>query len=203
MLLVLVMLVGAVVVGRCTGGRLHRLAELPMRGRLLVGGAVAAQLAGALLTGPLGEPVYLAGLAVSAACVAVFCGLNLRCAGIPLAALGLAFNALVVGMNGAMPVSPYAAARAGIATGPIAAGADPRHEIRGPDTRLAALGDVVPVPWPVSPEVISPGDGLLAAGLALFVFAGMRRRTEEEGAARADAEPDARLARLSSGSRAS
>jgi hypothetical protein len=197
--LVLVMLAGAVLLGWLTGGSLRRLGELSLRGRFLVATAVAAQVAGALLAGPVGTPGYLAGLVVSAACAAAFCGLNLRRAGIPVAALGLALNAIVVGVNGAMPVSRDAAARAGVAAGPIAVGADPRHEIADPQTSLRPLGDVVPVPWPAKPEVISPGDGLLAAGLALFVFSGMRWRPDswETGKDAAGGEEErARLARL-------
>jgi hypothetical protein len=198
------MLVGAIVLGWLCRGSLGRLADMPLRRRSLVGAAVAAQVAGALLAGALGSPIYLAGLATSAACAAAFCGLNLRRAGVPLAAFGLAANAVVVGLNVAMPVSPYAAARAGIATGPIAAGVDARHTLAGPGTHLAVLGDVVPVPWPIAPEVISFGDGLLAAGLALFIFTGMRSRRAEgdlaaprtDGASTRRADHNGRLAHL-------
>jgi hypothetical protein len=46
----------------------------------------------------------------------------------------------------------------------------------GPSTLLRDLGDVIPVPLPVRPEVASPGDVLIVAGLAEFVFIGMRPR---------------------------
>ena len=53
---------------------------------------------------------------------------------------------------------------------------DARHEIAGIGTRLRWLGDIVPVPLPVRPEVVSPGDVLVAAGLAELVVLGMLGR---------------------------
>jgi hypothetical protein len=101
-------------------------------------------------------------------------------AGVPLVTLGLVLNAAVVAANGAMPVSIDAAFRAGVPTGDIAAGLDARHEIAGRGTVWRRLGDVIPVPLPARPEVVSPGDVLVAAGLAELVVVGMlRRRTED------------------------
>jgi hypothetical protein len=51
---------------------------------------------------------------------------------------------------------------------------DRRHELEGPRTRLRPLGDVIPVPLPLRPEVVSPGDVLVAAGLGQLVVLGMR-----------------------------
>jgi hypothetical protein len=76
-----------------------------------------------------------------------------------------------------MPVSLAAAARAGVDTGPFAGDSDGRHVAADSDTRLRALGDVIPAPLPIHPEVLSPGDVLVAAGAGLLVFAGMRRRS--------------------------
>jgi hypothetical protein len=122
------------------------------------------------------------GLAASALCAAAFCARNLRVAGVPLVTLGLISNAVVVAANGAMPVSVSAATRAGVPVVDIAADRDSRHEVAGPGTTLRILGDVVPVPLPVRSEVVSPGDVLVAAGLAELIVIGMlrRRRTDEE-----------------------
>jgi Family of unknown function (DUF5317) len=69
----------------------------------------------------------------------------------------------------------------------IAAGQDARHSIAGGGTTWRALGDVIPVPLPWRPEVVSPGDVLIAAGLGEFVLLGMRsprrRRSVERGGA--------------------
>jgi hypothetical protein len=95
------------------------------------------------------------------------------CAASGLVALGLGANALVVALNGAMPVSATAAARAQVALDDVAAGLDSRHEVADGSTRLALLGDVVPVLLPLRPEVVSPGDVLVASGLGQLVVVGM------------------------------
>lgn len=172
MLLVLIVVLAALVAGRLSGGTLSRLGALPLRGRRLVVLALAVQLLGAVV----GGPAYGVGLAVSAALVVVFLARNRGLRGTGLIALGLLANALVVGTNGAMPVSVEAAGRAGTGTGALVAGTDPRHELAGPATRLPWLADVVPVPLPRFPLVVSPGDVLVAAGAAQLVVAGMLRQ---------------------------
>lgn len=169
--LVVVAVLVALVVGRLTGGRLTRLGGLPLRRTGLVLAAAGAQLVGAVVGGPA-HPV---GLLLSAALVVSFLAANRGLRGTGLLAFGLLANALVVGANGAMPVSADAAARAGVAASELAAGQDPRHELSGPATRLRWLGDVVPVPLPGLPQVVSPGDVLVAAGAAQLVVAGMLR----------------------------
>ena len=172
MVFVLVVLLAAVALGWAAGGRLDRLGAMALRGRWLVPVALVAQLSGAVL----GGAAYAVGLAVSAVAVAVFLARNRGVRGTGLIALGLFGNALVVGLNGAMPVSDAALGRAGVGTQDIVSGADPRHEIAGPSTRLRLVGDVIPVALPLRPEVVSPGDLLVAAGLAQLVVVGMRRR---------------------------
>jgi hypothetical protein len=166
-----VALLVAVVAGWLSGGSLDRLGALPLRSRRLVWGAFAAQALGAVVGGPL----YAVGLVVSAALVAWFLARNRGVRGTGLVALGLLSNALVVGLNGAMPVSVEAAGRAGTTTQHILIGDDPRHEIADRHTHLRELGDVIPVPAPWRPEVVSPGDVLVAAGLAQLVLIGMRK----------------------------
>lgn len=173
MSLVLLALTGAVAVGALLGGTLSRLGRLRLRRLPLVAGALVAQLLGAVLAPPLGRGAWVAGLALSAVLAAGFVAANLRAPGLPLVAGGLLLNALVVGANGAMPVSPTAAARAGVGLGPVLVGQDLRHEVTEPGTRLRLLGDVVPFPLPGLPQVLSPGDVLVAAGVAQLVVAGM------------------------------
>jgi hypothetical protein len=166
-----VVLLVALVIGYGAGGSLDTLGSLPLhRGRLVVA-AVVAQLGGGLV----GGAAYPVGLVVSAGLVGVFLAHNRGVRGTGLVALGLMANALVVGLNGAMPVSSDASGRAGIATQDILSGADPRHELAGASTRLRLIGDVIPVLLPVHPEVVSLGDVLVAAGLAQLVVIGMTR----------------------------
>jgi hypothetical protein len=167
--LALAVLAVALAVGWARGGSLDRLGALPLRCRRLVVGALLAQLLGTIIGGPL----YPLGLALSAGLVVWFLSRNRGIRGTGLVALGLLGNALVVGANGAMPVSRDASTRAGIGIQDLLTGQDARHEPAGASTRLRWLGDVLPVPLPLRPEVVSPGDVLVAAGLGQLVALGM------------------------------
>lgn len=169
MSLTVVVLLAAVVVGRLRGGRLTGLAELRLRRTGLLAAALGAQLVGTVL----GGAAHAVGLVAGAGLVTVWLAAHRGVRGTGLVALGLGANALVVGLNGAMPVDLQAAGVAGVDLTRVLDGADPRHELAGPGTRLLLLSDVVPVPLPVRPEVVSPGDVLLAAGLGQLVVAAM------------------------------
>ncbi len=86
--------------------------------------------------------------------------------------VGVGLNALVLALNmGRMPVSDRALAGVTHIIDPQAASADldARHFIVGPGTRLPQLGDVVAVgAWGVG-VVLSPGDVVMAIGLAGLV----------------------------------
>jgi Family of unknown function (DUF5317) len=171
--LVLTTVVLAVVAGRLAGGRLRALQRLPYRGFALLWGAVGALGAGVALA-LAGVPARAAergAPAVAAALVAAFCLRSRAVPGLGLLGAGLLLNAAVVLGNGGMPVSAYAAARAGV--DPVAATADARHLPAGAGTLLPWLGDVIPVPLPVRPEVVSVGDMLGAAGLGQLVLTAM------------------------------
>jgi Family of unknown function (DUF5317) len=194
--LTIVVLVGAVAVGYALNGTWVGLTTLRLRWRRMVVAAVLAQTGGAAV-GILGvtdaRRGYVVGLAASAVCAAAFCVGNMHVPGVPLVTLGLALNALVVTLNGAMPVSIVAALRAGVPITDIAAGYDARHTIAGTGTSLRSLGDVVPLPLPVRPEVVSAGDVLVASGLGELVVLGMmRRRVSPPGRRRAVMDGDDR-----------
>ncbi len=92
---------------------------------------------------------------------------------------GLGLNSLVIALNGGrMPISEDALLRATHVVDPQAAVAslDPRHVVVGPLTRLAVLGDTVPLRLENFGAVVSPGDVLMALGLAGFVQGQMRAR---------------------------
>lgn len=82
---------------------------------------------------------------------------------------GALLNAVVIGVNGRMPYSVYAAAAAGMSSRVVT----PKNEPTGPGTRLAGFGDVIPVP-PLR-KIISPGDLLIAFGTALMLGTAMRQ----------------------------
>jgi hypothetical protein len=165
MLLVLLVMVLAAGAALLTGGRLTDLADNTLSGLHWLVAAATGQVLGSL-TGGIAYPVGLIG---SAVCIGVFLRLNLWRPGVALLALGFACNALVVSLNGAMPVSLDTLARAGIEG--FTDG--PRHELADASTRLPWLGDVVPVALPGLGQAVSPGDVLIAAGAGLLVYAGM------------------------------
>lgn len=171
MYLLAVVLVAGLAVGRASGGRVTALSRLRPRSRWLALGALAAEVALSLT----GRPSVLL-TATAAGLAAAFLLLNHRLPGLPLVTLGLLANLVVVAANGAMPVSLYAAARAGAPVTALADGSDPNHVPAGPHTRLGLLADIVPVALPGARDVASPGDLLVAAGLAEFLVVGMRRR---------------------------
>jgi Family of unknown function (DUF5317) len=176
MALALLLAVTAAGLALLTGGSWAALAKLPIKGGRLVVIAVVAQLAGgwlAEITTVAG--FYIAGLILSALAACAFCARNIRILGVPLITVGLLMNALAVTANGAMPVSLAASDRAGVSLATIAALNDPRHEVAGAHTRLRPITDVIPVPLPLVPAVVSPGDALIAAGIGELVFFGMRR----------------------------
>jgi hypothetical protein len=184
--LAVILLGGAAVLASLLGGSWANFSRLPIRGARLVAIAVAFQVAGNLLARITGlHGFYPVGLSLAALTAIAFCARNLAVAGVPLITLGLLTNALVVAVNGSMPVSIDAASRANISIVAIASGDDPRHSIAGRNSSLRSLGDVIPLPLPVQPEVVSPGDALIAAGIGELVFLGMRPRRRR----RTDAEP--------------
>ena len=104
--------------------------------------------------------------------------------GMPLLALGLLANLLVLVLNFGVPVSAQTLTRAGITVEhPLPHRPDAKHVIDGPGTRLALLGDQLAV-RPLR-TVVSFGDVAELAGLFLLVQALMigARGGGENGAA--------------------
>lgn len=160
----------AVVVSLARGGRLRRIADAPLHhGWLLalgVGLQVAVDLAAArgwLDSGGWWSygPLLLSQLLVVGWVVA-----NRHLPGLVLVAAGLAANALVMAVNGAMPVSADAIAALGIAENVVPEG---KHVLLDEATRLPWLADIIPLP-PIR-SIISVGDVLLAAGLVPLTHA--------------------------------
>jgi len=144
------------------GGRLSRLAELPLRSRWVVAYALALQVLAVSVAPGWPHPVLL-GLHVSSyVLAAVFVWLNRGVAGVPLLTLGAGLNALAIAANGGqMPASPSALAAAGLAADP--SGFSNSVVVESP--RLALLGDVFATPgWLPFQNVCSVGDLLVLAG---------------------------------------
>ena len=135
---------------------------------LLVGVALALQgffvaFPPAWMTADRATVIYLG----TQALVGAFLFLNRSIAGAGLLAVGLGLNVLVVGANGAMPVSAAAIESAGAEAMShfrhIDHGVHLRNEPMDATTRLAPLADVIPV-RPLG-KVVSPGDLVIVLGL--------------------------------------
>lgn len=169
-----------------TGGSTDRLAATRFRHPWLVFAGLVLQVAVQTVARPLlDRPSALLLLLVSMGLIAVFLLLNLKLAGMALAAAGLVLNIVVIAANGAMPVHVPSAEAAGIPISSEEGGV--KHEVMDDSSRLPWLGDAIAVP--LFKTVISLGDVLLALGLALFVYraargaAGRRSITGASGSA--------------------
>jgi hypothetical protein len=104
-------------------------------------------------------------MVLSQTLVAAFLAINWRLPGMRLAVLGLVMNVMVIGLNGAMPVSATAARIAGLdELGDMGL----EHELLTRDTLLPFLGDVIPLPF--TERIVSIGDIVLALGIGRFTY---------------------------------
>lgn len=172
--LTVLVLVAAFGLGRLAGGPGPLFAPTLSRVGLLIT-AFAVQVAEPFLSREVAYSYPLC-LAVSATLMVQFAIGNLRVPGVALATAGVCANALVVILNGAMPVSESAAVRAGISVEQLALETDDRHEPLDGATRVEALADRIPVPIPGHREVDSLGDVAIAAGAGLYAFSAAYRR---------------------------
>ena len=181
---ILYAIVIGLVVGRLTGGRLERLAEIRFRWAQLAFAAVAVQLI--LFLPSVAEA--LAGAAEVA--IAVYVGStiavlaavarNIRLTGLPVVALGAGLNlAAILANGGLMPATPDAMAAAGLtADHGFAAGSITN------DPALPWLVDRFAMPsWLPLANVFSVGDVLIGVGIAIAVAAGMHLRAAAATAA--------------------
>jgi hypothetical protein len=120
-------------------------------------------------------------LVTSQALLLLFCWFNRRVPGIPLLALGLAANLLVIAVNGGfMPITPQAAAR--LVPEAAAASLLPGERFGWKDilltreqTRLFFLSDLLLPPQGFPYQVaFSPGDVLIALGAFWLMASGAR-----------------------------
>jgi Family of unknown function (DUF5317) len=129
-----------VAVGLARGGALGGLGDPPLKARWLALGCLATQAAVVLLPLP-----GLGGFVLLVAAMVTLLGIaraNGRLAGVPLLALGLLLNLLVVLANVGMPVAASTLERAGIRLEqPAPHRPDAKHVLDEGDARLRLLGD--------------------------------------------------------------
>jgi hypothetical protein len=172
----LVALAAGVVVGLLSGGSVGNLSRLQFRWPWLVIAAVVVREA-VLLT-PLNRIegaryVYVLSLV---AIVAWTIAHLRRLPAVWLVTIGAALNLLVILVNGGrMPVTP------GMAMELLSRGQIGQYVIMSPDTQLNGLADWIA--FPPIPEAYSPGDIVIALGVALIVFLAARPKNDRNPAA--------------------
>ena len=170
------------IVGFATRGSLENLARIRLRWPWLVVAALVVRAA--ILLTPFSridgvQYVYLAALTALLAWTLWQVELV---RGIWLIGVGSALNLIVIATNGArMPVAPELA-------GPLVhSGTLGQYTLIGADTNLNWLADWIALPAPIGrlvPEAYSPGDVIIAIGIATVVVLAMRT-----GAGPAETEP--------------
>lgn len=167
-------------IGLLLGGSIRNLAREPLKGEWTLLVLLPAQLLWPSVARDLGLRcglsivvwlLFMAGLA------SVLMLNAQRRWTLAFAALGIAMNILVIGLNQAMPVSIKAASETGISreVARAALRADCLHEEMDDESLAPFLADVIVVPGPAWHRgVLSLGDLLLAGGLGAWVFAASR-----------------------------
>lgn len=184
---VLFVLAIAVIASLIRGGRFGRLAKAPLRWVWLLFLGLGIQLVANLLVAAdvLEVNDILVYVLILGSQVAVIAWVlsNWQLPGLPLVALGLLLNAVVMAANGAMPVDPDAIAVLGRDPSELIEG---KHVLMDETTRLRWLADIWPIP--LLRSIISVGDVVLAAGLIpithhLMTYQTPRERRRQNGTA--------------------
>ncbi len=171
---ILYALLGGILLGALTRGRLDALADMPFRWGWLVAAGLVLQI---LLFSPpaagLPDPIAPALYVASTGAVLVAVVANSRIPGMALVAAGAGSNLLAILANGGrMPADPSALAAVGD-TLPDGA----TNSVLLGDPALRPLTDIFALPsWLPLANVFSIGDVLIAVGIAVVVAAGMHRR---------------------------
>lgn len=161
--------------GLVRGGSLRNLAHATFRWPVFL---VAGSLLQIVAVLPALEQSSARLLVASYASLLVFAAANVALAGMAVVGFGIALNALVIGVNGGMPVKAEAIVAAGIAEDVAEAErlefSGKRHLATDND-RLVVLADVIPVPVGGG-SVLSYGDLVIALGTAVVLDALVRKR---------------------------
>jgi Family of unknown function (DUF5317) len=168
----------AIAVVLVTRGSLRQLAQLPIQSIWMVVVALAIQIALAFVDIPkdriddLGFGLLLA----SYAFLLAFCFVNLRVSMMWLIGLGIALNALVIGLNQGMPTRDREVTTRSGRTVEEPVERTVKHRPESDNDLLPFLGDQIVVPDPIG-EIISIGDVVIAFGVIGVCYQGSRRRS--------------------------
>lgn len=174
MWLVLVTLIAAVLIVVLTHGRFSQLSRLHVSALWLLAAGLAIQAALEYVDFPRNEieTVGYGLLMASYALLLAFCGTNLLTRGFGVIAIGIAMNALVIGLNQGMPTKPIGTDSHGNRVfKPVEQTV--KHRQERDDDVLGFLGDRILFPKPLN-ELVSFGDLIIALGLCELVYYGSR-----------------------------
>jgi len=170
-MLFLVSIVLGVIVGLSTHGSLENLANLRFRWPWLVVAALVVREAAVLTPLRTVDGIQYVYAAALASLVAWTLWNVKRVRAIWLVAIGSALNLVVIAANGArMPVAPELAGSL-MQTGHLG-----QYAMMGSSTHLNWLADWIALRWG-PPEAYSPGDLVVALGIAVVIALAMRSRT--------------------------
>jgi len=177
----------ALVVVLVTRGSFSQLFRLPIQSIWMVAVALAIQILLAFVEIPANRLDDLGfGLVMASyAFLLAFCFVNLRISMMWVIGLGIALNALVIGLNQGMPTRDNeVTTRSGrTIEEPIERTA--KHRPESGDDLLPFLGDRLQVPYPVD-EVISIGDVVIGLGIILVCYQGSRVRRRGSSSSRSE-----------------
>ena len=190
-------MVAALIVVLVTGGSFRELGRLHFTGLWLLFAGIALQAALEFIDIPKDqfETVGYGILMVSYALVLAFCFSNLQTRGFGLISIGIALNALVIGLNQGMPTTPIGNDAAGNRVRePIEQTV--KHRPQSDDDLLPFLDDRIILPEPFD-EVFSFGDLIMSVGICELGYFGTRRRRRRggRGQARAGTRPSSTRSR--------
>jgi hypothetical protein len=126
------------------------------------------------------DDIGLGILLMSYALILGFCFLNRRTSGMPVIALGVALNVVVIALNGGMPTKDDVEERNGREVH-VPIERTVKHKPKTGDDRLAFLGDVITLPG-LPNQQFSVGDIVIGAGVVYLCFEAShspRRRDDE------------------------
>lgn len=176
MWLLLVTVVGAVLVVVLTRGTLDSLSHLRISAPWLLGAGLLIQIALEYFDFPRNEieTVGYGLLMASYGLILAFCLANLPTKGFAIIAVGVAMNALVIGLNQGMPTRPIGNDEAGNRVRkPVEQTV--KHRQESADDLLGFLGDKILFPKPFD-TLVSIGDIVIAIGILELMYYASRRR---------------------------
>jgi hypothetical protein len=174
--LLIVTLASTGLVVALTRGSWHALTRLQVQAAWLLGLGLAIQIALEFIDFPSNqiETVGYALLMLSYVFILAFCLANARLAGFGVIAIGIAMNALVIGLNQGMPTKPIGTNASGDRIYKAVVETVKHRQARSDDL-LGGLGDKILFPSPLD-ELVSFGDLVIAVGICELAYYGSRRR---------------------------